>query len=63
MKERKLNDDEIIKELNAKGFIHIEPLCVNCVHDVIFLLQENYPSFTIQLEAIEDLIYSMKVML
>lgn len=63
MKERKLNNDGIIKELNAKGFIHIEPLCVDCVHDVLFLLQENYPSFTIQLEAIEDLIYSMKVML
>lgn len=63
MKERKLSEDRIIKELDAKGFIHIEPLCVDCVHDVIFMLQENYPSFTLQLEAIEDMIYSMKVML
>ena len=63
MKERKLSEDRIIKELDAKGFIHLEPLCIDCVHDVIFMLQENYPSFTLQLEAIEDMIYSMKVIL
>lgn len=63
MKERKLTEERIIKELDKNGFIHIEPLCIDCVHDVIFMLQENYPSFTLQLEAIEDMIYSMKVML
>ena len=63
MKERKLSEERIIKELDKKGFIHLEPLCIDCVHDVIFMLQGNYPSFTLQLEAIEDMIYSMKVML
>lgn len=60
---RKITKESIVKELDRNGFIHLEPLCVDCVHDVIFLLQENYPSFTLQLESIEDMIYSIKVMI
>lgn len=63
MKEKKLTEKSIVKELDKNGFIHIQPLCIECVHDVIFILQNNYPSFTIQLESIEDMIYSMKVMI
>lgn len=42
MKEKALSDKQIIKTLNKTGYLIIETICGNCIHNVIQLVMDNF---------------------
>lgn len=69
MKEKKITDKKILSELEKKGFIIIEPICINCISDVVCLVLTNFSLATFQVENLDDFekfdncLFRLKVML
>ena len=69
MEEMKISNKKILSELEKKGFILIEPICINCISDVVNLILTNFISATFQIENLDDFedfdncLFRLKVML
>lgn len=42
MKEQIITDKKIIKELKKNGVLHIDAICINCIHDVLQLVLDEF---------------------
>lgn len=42
MKEEIITDKKIIKELKKNGVIHIDRICIDCMHNVIQLVLDEF---------------------
>ena len=61
MKEKVLTDKNILSTLEKRSFIEIEPICNECVLNVINLVLEVFTSVHIDLFQIEDNIYCLRI--
>lgn len=52
---------DIIKKLDKKGFVELQPLCNECVGDIITELLTIYPAMKVTIDAIEDEIYCLRI--
>ena len=57
-----LTNDKIIKTLEKKSYIKIEPLCNKCVGDIIGLVILKFPYAIFETELEEDNLFILKIM-
>ena len=61
MREAKITDDKIIKELTDKSFCEFTPICLSCICDVLETVTEVFTDIHCDIFQIEDNLYTLRV--
>lgn len=61
MKEKKMRIEKILDTLTNRSFIEIEPLCNECVSDIVYCVIDVFPSAHFDTFQIEDGIYCLRI--
>ena len=61
MKEKKLAINKILNTLTKKSFIEIEPLCGDCVGEMVNLVLEVFTTAHFDVFQIEDELYVLRI--
>ena len=62
MKEKKITNEKIIKTLEKKSYIKIEPLCNKCIEDIIGSVILKFPYAIFETELLEGNLFTLKIM-
>ena len=60
-KEKKMRIEKILDTLEERSFIEIEPLCNECVSDIVYYVIEVFPSAHFDTFQIEDELYCLRI--
>lgn len=61
MKEVTLSDEDIIKVLKEEKHIELEPICINCTHDVVELVLHYFNSVVVMIDNLENGMFSLMI--
>lgn len=61
MKEKKLSMKKILQTLVNKSFIEIEPICDECICDVVYNVADVFTSAHFDMFQIEDHLYCLRI--
>ena len=50
MKEKVISEKKIIKTLTKDRYMVINPICKNCLHEVIQLVLDNFEAYEVKFE-------------
>ena len=60
-KEKKMRIEKILDTLAKKSFIEIEPICNECISDVVYCVVDVFPSAHFDTFQIEDGLYCLRI--
>lgn len=60
-KERELNINRLIQDLESTGYMTIEPICGDCAGHLLSILSETFCDFTFSMEQVEDELFKLHI--
>lgn len=61
MKEKRYSTEKILNTLAKKSFIEIEPICDECISDLILILLDVFTNVHFDIFQIEDNLYCLRI--